>query len=131
MSDAQGVFLRHAQPNSKTPDAQTTQSPLLRIQTLQPLMQKPSNTSKGSVAESSAKSADTSASHCSVDWAHHTFALSPFYCYSKSSVFTADSSLVPHLELEMGVTPGKEQVLLYVNMDPRWVCSPGGGEGVR
>ena len=55
-----------------------------------------------------------------VDWTHHTFALSPFYCYSKSSVFTSDGSLLPHLELEMGVTPGKSEVLLYINMDPRW-----------
>jgi hypothetical protein len=59
-------------------------------------------------------------SHISpVDWAHHTFALSPFYCYSKSSLFTSDSSLVPHLELEMGVSPGQAEVLLYINMDPK------------
>jgi len=43
----------------------------------------------------------------------------PGYCYSKSSVFTPDDSLLPHLELEMGVRAGQEQLLLCVNMDPR------------
>jgi hypothetical protein len=106
VSDAQGVFLR--QGASKTPDP--TAGPLLRVQTLQPT---PHAQQAGSAATLSSKSVTQ------IDWAHHTIALSPFYCYSKSSVFTADSSLVPHLELEMGVTPGQSQVLLYVNMDPK------------
>lgn len=54
-----------------------------------------------------------------VEWAHHTFALSPFYCYSKSCLFSGDTSLLPHLELEMGVVPGQSSVLLYVSMDPK------------
>jgi hypothetical protein len=105
VSDAQGVFLR--QGSSKTQDP--TEGPLLRVQTLQP----PPD------AQQAAAGATVSKAVTQIDWAHHTFALSQFYCYSKSSVFTADSSLVPHLELEMGVTPGQSQVLLYVSIDPK------------
>jgi len=94
VSDPEGVFQRTA---VNTPDPAS--APLIRVQTLQ--------------------SPQGSAQHRPVDWAHHTFALSPFYCYSKSSIFTADSSMTPHLELEMGVTPGQTQVLLYLNMDPK------------
>eukprot|EP00879_Flechtneria_rotunda_P002944 GHRR01003161.1.p1 GENE.GHRR01003161.1~~GHRR01003161.1.p1 ORF type:complete len:328 (+),score=89.42 GHRR01003161.1:706-1689(+) len=54
-----------------------------------------------------------------IDWAHHTFGASPTYFYSKSSVFTADDCLTPHLELEMGVGGDGSKVLLYMNMDPR------------
>jgi hypothetical protein len=80
-------------------------SSILRVQTLQP-----------AIGNSSSSSAGTAAA---LDWAHHTFALSPLYCYSKSSFFTPDSSMTPHFELEMGVSPGQTQVLLYVSMDPK------------
>ncbi|KAF6255359.1 hypothetical protein COO60DRAFT_1535876 [Scenedesmus sp. NREL 46B-D3] len=61
-----------------------------------------------------------------IDWAHHTFAVAPSYCYSKSSVFTAPDCLTPHLELEMGTRGDGSSVLLYMNMDPRLslVCHP-------
>ncbi|WIA21326.1 hypothetical protein OEZ85_000553 [Tetradesmus obliquus] len=61
-----------------------------------------------------------------IDWAHHTFAVAPSYCYSKSSVFAARSSLLPHLELEMGTSGDGSSLLLYINMDPRLslVCHP-------
>lgn len=47
------------------------------------------------------------------------FAVQPSYCYSKSSVFAARSSLLPHLELEMGTSGDGSSLLLYINMDPR------------
>lgn len=99
VSDAQGVFMRRAKTAAAAPPAAAGSS-ILRIQTLQP----PSSSCAGAAA---------------LDWAHHTFALSPFYCYSKSSCFTPDSSMTPHFELEMGVSPGQSQVLLYVSMDPK------------
>jgi hypothetical protein len=45
--------------------------------------------------------------------------LQPGLCYSKSSVFTSDACLMPHLEMEMGVTAGKDQLLLMILMAPR------------
>lgn len=108
VSDDRGVFLRtgHLPPEVKAP-GRPGQPPLLRVQTLQSCSPSPGQGS-GSLS-------------CVVDWAHHTFALSPFYCYSKSSVFTADNDLVPHLELEMGVVPGTPEVLFYLSMDPKYV----------
>lgn len=99
VSDAQGVFMRRANTAAASAAPAAAGSSILRVQTLQP----PSSFT-GAAA---------------LDWAHHTFALSPFYCYSKSWCFTPDSSMTPHFELEMGVSPGQSQVLLYVSMDPK------------
>ncbi|KAF6260164.1 hypothetical protein COO60DRAFT_1700492 [Scenedesmus sp. NREL 46B-D3] len=43
----------------------------------------------------------------------------PGFVYSKSSVFTADHSLTPHLEMETSVAGNGSRMLLYINMDPR------------
>lgn len=96
MSDSRGVFLRTA-ANTQADAAAAAAAPVLRVQTLRPHHQH----------------------RAALDWAHHTFAHSPFYCYSKSSLFTPDSSMTPHLELEMGATPGQSQVLLCISMDPK------------
>jgi hypothetical protein len=43
----------------------------------------------------------------------------PSFGYSKSSVFTADDCLTPHLEMETCVAGDGSKMLLYINMDPR------------
>jgi hypothetical protein len=43
----------------------------------------------------------------------------PSFGYSKSSVFTADDCLTPHLEMETCVAGDGSKMLLYISMDPR------------
>lgn len=131
MSDAGGVFVRTA-PQADPADPAT---PRLLTLTMRPSDALSSSTDArsssssggsrggGSGSGGSGSSAHASAPAALVDWSHHTLGSGPSHLYAKCSVFSADTSLLPHFEAELGASPGSDQILLYVSMDPKSVMS--------